>query len=215
MRRLALAALVIGCGGGTPRHAEIPIAAPAPYPGVLKPPAELHPDFSVRQTLVIHAKDGEGKPVNAELDAVLQKQGDTLLVLGFGPMNTKAFTLTQKADKITFDQYLGPQLPFSPRNIVVDIHRVYFMRLPPPSDPAFTGPLEGELNGEHVVETWKAGSLRSLVFTRPAEPALKGAIRVQLGDGCTVASCEPKTASLRNEWFGYSLAIDSDDYEKL
>ena len=40
-------------------------------------------------------------------------------------------------------------------------------------------------------------------------------IRVKLGDGCTLASCEPKTATLRNEWFGYSLAIDSEDYEKL
>ena len=213
--RLALAALVIGCGGGTPRHAEIATAAPAAYPGVLQPPADLHPDFSVRQTLVIHAKDGAGKPVDAEIDAVLQKQGDTLLVVGFGPMNTKAFTLTQKADKITFDQYVGPQLPFSPRNIVVDIHRVYFMRLPPPTDPAFTGPIEGELNSEHVVETWQAGSLRGLVFTRPADPTLAGAIRIELGPGCTLAACEPKTATLRNEWFGYSIAIESDDYELL
>lgn len=207
--------LLAACGGGTPRHAEMATNAPADYPGVLKSPVDLHPDFSVRQTLTIHAKDGEGKAVDAELDAVLQKQGDTLLVLGFGPMNTKAFTLSQKGDVITFDQYVGPQLPFSPRNIVVDIHRVYFMRLPPPTDPAFTGPLEGELAGEHVVETWQAGSLRALTFTRPNEPALKGAIRVQLGAGCTVAACEPKTASLRNEWFGYSLAIESEDYEKL
>lgn len=210
-----LAVFLIACGGGTPRHAEMSATAPADYPGLLKSPADLHPDFSVRQTLVIHAKDGAGKPVDAEIDAVLQKQGDTLLVLGFGPMNTKAFTLTQKGDKITFDQYVGPQLPFSPRNIVVDIHRVYFMRLPPPADPTFTGPVEGELNGEHVVETWQAGALRSLVFTRPNEPALKGAIRIQLGEGCTLSACEPKTATLRNEWFGYSLAIDSEDYEKL
>ncbi len=214
MRQLALAALV-ACGGGAPRHVEIPTAAPAAYPGVLQAPADLHPDFSVRQTLAIHARDDKGKPVDADLDAVLQKQGDTLLVLGFGPMNTKAFTLAQKGDTITFDQYVGPQLPFSPRNIVVDIHRVYFMRLPPPSEPTFTGALDGELNGEHVVETWQAGTLRSLVFTRPGEPALKGAIRVELGDGCTLASCRPKTATLRNEWFGYTIAIESGDYETL
>jgi hypothetical protein len=213
MKRFLL--LLAACGsGGDNRHAEIPIAAPSEYPGELHAPATLHPDFMVRQTLTIHTQH-DGKPIDAELDAVLQKQADTLLILGFGPMNTKAFTLTEKADKITFDQFMGPQLPFSPRNIVVDVHRVFFMRLPPPADPKFSGTQQGELDGEHVEETWKDGELRAVVFTRPGDPKLKGAIRVQLSEGCTAALCQPVSATLRNEWFGYTLGIKNEDFEKL
>jgi hypothetical protein len=202
--------LLAACGGDT-RHAEIPTTAPAEYPGVLHAPATLHPDFMVRQTLTIHTQR-DGKPVDAELEAVLQKQGDTLLILGFGPMNVKAFTLSEKGDKITFDQFMGPKLPFSPRNIVVDVHRVFFMRLPAPTDPKFTGTQQGELDGEHVEETWKDGELRASVFTRPE---MKGAIRVQLSEGCGISHCEPASATLRNEWFGYTLGIKNEDFDRL
>jgi hypothetical protein len=202
--------LLAACGGNT-GHAEIPTSAPAEYPGVLHAPATLHPDFMVRQTLTIHTQH-DGKPVDAELEAVLQKQADSLLILGFGPLNVKAFTLTEKGDKITFDQFMGPQLPFSPRNIVVDVHRVFFMRLPPPTDPKFTGTQQGELDGEHVEETWKDGQLRASVFTRPT---MKGAIRVQLSEGCGISHCEPTSATLRNEWFGYTLGIKNEDFERL
>ncbi|HEV7556832.1 MAG TPA: DUF3261 domain-containing protein, partial [Kofleriaceae bacterium] len=140
--------------------------------------------------------------------------GDTLLVLGLGPMNVKAFTLTEKADKITFDQFAGPPLPFSPRNIIVDVHRVFFMRLPAPTDPQHTGVDSGELDGEHVEETWQAGQLRAIVFTRPDSP-FHGAVRIQLGDGCTTRRCEPVSATLRNEWFGYTLIITNDTFEPL
>ena len=211
MRAIVVIAL-IGCGG-EPHHAEIATAAPSEYPGVLHAPSTLHPDFMVRQTLTIHTRH-DGKPIDAVLEAVLQKQADTLLVLGLGPMNVKAFTLTEKGDKITFDQFAGPPLPFSPRNIIVDIHRVFFMRLPAPADPQHTGVVSGELDGEHVDETWQAGQLRAIVFTRPDSP-FHGAVRIQLGDGCTARRCEPVSATLRNEWFGYTLIITNDTFEPL
>lgn len=214
MRALVLVFLVGACGSAPQRHFDILASAPAEYPGALRDPKAIAANFFVRQTLTVHTTK-DGKPVEAELDAVLQKQGDTLQVVGFGPMNVKAFTLVHKGDRIVFDQFVGPQMPFSPRNIVVDIHRVFFMRLPPPTDAKFTGVTKGELEGEHVEETWKDGQLRGATFTRPGDPKLKGAIRIQMSEGCTVEHCEPETAQLRNEWFGYTLSIANEAFERL
>ncbi len=205
--------LLAACSGPPKRTAVILTSAPSEYPGVLPDPRTLPQDFMVRQTLTIKTQR-DGKPVEAELDAVLQKQGDTLLIVGFGPMNAKAFTLTQRGDRIEFAQFMGPELPFSPRNIVVDVHRVYFKRLPAPTEASYSGVLRGELDGESVEETWKDGQLRGSVFTRPGSK-LKGAVRVERGPGCDPVRCEPEAATLSNEWFGYTLAIANEDYERL
>jgi hypothetical protein len=209
---LALCLALAACGPSA-RQSVIATGAPSEYPGVLHDPRTLAQDFMVRQSLTIRARR-DGKPAELELDAVLQKQGDTLLILGFGPMNTKAFTLTQKGDRIEFVQFMGPPLPFSPRNIVVDVHRVYFKRLPAPAEAGYSGVRRGELDGESVEETWQDGQLRTSVFTRPGS-TLEGAVRVERGPGCDASRCEPETAMLRNEWFDYTLAITSDAYERL
>ncbi len=212
MRALILLVAFAACGH-PPRTTRIHADAPAEYPGVLRDPRSLPHNFMVRQTLKIHTQR-DGKPVDAELDAVVQKQGDTLLIVGLGPMDMKAFTLTQKGSQIELVHFAGPELPFSPRNIVVDVHRVFFMRLPAPTQPSYSGVLRGELDGEHVEETWKDGQLRASTFTRPGSK-LNGAVRVQLGEGCTPAACEPGSAMLRNEWFGYTLTIVNEGYEAL
>ncbi|HEX3763368.1 MAG TPA: DUF3261 domain-containing protein [Kofleriaceae bacterium] len=206
-----LAALVAGCGAPS-RHVVLPASSAADYPCVLHDPATLPHDFLVRQSLRVHARR-DGQPVDGQFDAILQKQGDTLLIVGFGPMNVKAFTLEQRGDRIEFTQFYGPALPFSPRNVVVDVHRVFFKRLPPPA-PGFAGAVRGELDGETVEETWQAGELRRAVFTRPGS-ALRGAVTVELGPGCTPAACEPASATLRNDWFDYTLEITNEGYERL
>ena len=215
MKRALVAVLaVLGCAHDA-RTVVIPTDAPADYPCVLRDPTALGADFSVHQHLTVHARRADtGEPVDGDFDAVLQKQGDTLLVVGLGPMSVKAFTLRQHQGRIEFSQAYGPALPFSPRNIVVDVHRIFFKRLPPPTDAAYTGVIRGELDGEHVEETWQGGELRARVFTRPGS-ALVGAVRVALGAGCTAARCTPVSASLRNEWFAYSIEIANDDFEAL
>ena len=217
MRSLALVVSVClglgGCGPAAARQSVIMTSAPSEYPGALPDPSTLRQDFMVRQSLTIRTRR-DGKPVEYQLDAVLQKQGDTLLIMGFGPMNTKAFTLTQRRDRIEFVQYVGPELPFSPRNIVVDVHRVYFKRLPLPREKHYSGVLLGELDGEVVEETWRDGHLRASTFTRPGG-TLEGAVRVDREPGCDPDRCEPETATLRNEWFGYTLTIASEGYERL
>jgi hypothetical protein len=211
-RAASLALALAGCGRAT-RTTILSTAAPADYPCVLHDPRTLGPDFMVRQTIAIRARRN-GEPVEGQLDAVLQKQGDTLLIMGFGPMNVKAFTLIQRGDRIEATQHIGPELPFSPRDVVVDVHRVLFKRLPAPADPEHTGVVRGELDGEQVEETWQAGEVRARVFTRPGS-ALRGAVRVELGAGCKPTRCEPGSATLHNEWFGYTLTIASEGYEPL
>lgn len=213
--KLSAAVVMLGlaaCGAGG-RTMVISTRDPAEYPCVLHPPATLSPDFMVRQSLKITAQR-DGKPVEGELDAVVQKQGDTLLIVGFGPMNVKAFTLTHRADRIELDQRMGRELPFSPRNVIVDVHRVFFKRLPPPPAGSGDSVVRGELDGEAVEETWQGGELRTRIFTRPGS-ALHGAVRVELGPGCTRERCEPTTATLYNEWFDYTLAIVNEGFEPL
>jgi len=213
MRCAVVAAFALAaCGHAPPRHVVIASDAPAAYPGVLHPPRTLAaPDFMVRQSLTIHTTR-DGKPVDAELDAVLQKRGPELLVLGLGPMDAKAFTLTQRESTIEFEQFMGPPMAFSPRDMILDIHRVFFKRLP---GAAADGTRNGELDGEHVEETWQDGELRHIVYTRPADKKLKGSVKIDLGPGCKPARCEPATATVHNEWFSYTVEIANDPFEWL
>jgi Protein of unknown function (DUF3261) len=212
-----VAALVAASAGAAcgPRERTMILTASSSsdYPCVLHDPATLGRDFLVRQSLAIHAQR-DGQPVDGQFDAIVQKRGDTLLIVGFGPMNVKAFTVEQRGDRITFHQLMGPELPFSPRNIIVDVHRVFFKHLPTPAEHGYSGVVRGDLDGETVEETWRAGELRASVFTRPGS-ALHGAIRVELGPGCVPGTCEPESATLHNEWFGYTLTISNDGYEQL
>lgn len=207
-------AFVVLAGCGHPgRKTVISTTDPAEYPCVLHDPRTLPHDFLVRQSLTIRTQR-DGKSMEWQLDAVVQKQRDMLLIVGFGPMSVKAFTLTHRGDRIELAQFMGPELPFSPRNVVVDVHRVFFKRLPAPTQASHSGAVRGELDGETVEETWRDGQLRASVFTRPGS-TLRGAIRIELGPGCTPIRCEPESATLHNEWFGYTLTIANEGYERL
>lgn len=212
---ICIAVVVLSCGPSL--QSSTSTSDPTEYPCLLGDPSTLRPDFMVRQTLVVHAVH-DGKPIDTEFDAVVQKQGDTLRIVGLGPADAKVFALEQRASRMKFTQFIGPALPFSPRNILVDVHRVYFKRLAvAPSDEAgrLTGVRKGVLDGELVEESWQDGQLRSVAFTRPDSPALRGAIRITFGLGCRHNACEPETVTLRNEWFGYRLDIASRGYERL
>jgi hypothetical protein len=197
--------LLVACG---------PPAAPAPppetreYPCILHAPSELSPDFSVRQHIEAKAYGRTGG-----FDAVLQKKADTLVVVGLAG-GVRAFVLKQTdAGGITFDQSFGPKLPFPPRNVVVDIHRAFWKRLPRPNDAPPTTTLTGDLDGEKVLEKWNDGNLVTRVFTRPGE--FEGAVRVSYGPGCKAESCTPSSIQIDNEWFRYTITIANTDFTPL
>jgi hypothetical protein len=107
---------------------------------------------------------------------------------------------------------MGPPLPFPPRNVLVDVHRAFFKRLPL-SDAAADGTHDGILDGEAVVEVWRAGSIVERRFSRPGE--MNGSVRVLYGAGCSAARCEPSTIRLVNEWFGYELKIENRRFHAI
>jgi hypothetical protein len=163
------------------------------------------PDFLVDQHVVVTKGDRR-----AEFDGVLQKRGDELIVVAFGPMKVRAFVLKQDAGGIHFEQAMGPPMPFPPRNILVDVHRAFFKHLPSP--PA-SGEHRGQLDDEDVTEVWKDGTL---VERRYARPSFRpGVVRVRYGPGCTAEACEPATVHVVNEWFGYELTITNGTFTRL
>jgi Protein of unknown function (DUF3261) len=183
----------------------------ADYPGTLLPVELLKPDFSVRQKVAIRYKDKQGG-----FEAVLQKRGDQLLVVGLGPLGVRTFVLEQRREAISFKQNFGPPLPFPPRNILLDIQRAFFVqRSPFPADVQATSTattlLDGVQDGERIDETWQQGSLKERSYRRP--DTHKGAVRVRYQGPCNRKRCQPEKIVLTNEWYGYELTIENEDYE--
>jgi hypothetical protein len=195
--------LVTACG---PR-AEPTHPANTEYPCILHAPDTAGPDFSVNQR-VEATKDGH----SGAFDGVLQKVGNELVVVGLGPAGVRAFVLKQSGDRISFEKSFGPDLPFPPRNVLVDIHRAFFKRLPPP--PSGAGTVKGPIDDEEVEEDWAGGNLVERRFARPGS-AFKGVVRITYAPGCTLARCAPASFRLVNEWFGYRLNVTSTDYNWL
>ncbi len=215
IRAAVIAGLSVGCATapGPRRQVFSSAAAAEGYPCVLHDPREWRVNFMVQQSIDVRAVH-DGRTSLGHLDAVVQKQDDTLVIVGLGPMNTRAFTLAQRGARVEFEQFLGPDLPFSPRNILVDVHRVFFKALPRPGGAAGTGVVRGLLDGETVEERWADGELRGRSFARPGT-ALRGAVRVEYGAGCRPERCEPASVTVENEWFGYTLAITNHGYEAI
>ncbi len=208
------AVMLFGCAPGKPLSdlrelvsRESHDLSDAEYPGTTAPPETLKPDFMVEQHVEAQRGDRKGS-----FDAVVQKQGDELLVVGLGPMKTRAFVLRQKGLLVTYQQSFGPPLPFPARNIVVDVHRVFFKRLPR-APSAGDGTFEGEVDGERVLEVWRDSQLRERRFYRPGEQV--GAVKVEFGEGCRADTCQPDRVRIENEWFHYRIDITNTLYQAL
>ncbi len=198
MKSLVLLVALVACAPRPPPAAT----AQNEYPGVLHPPAELHPDFSVHQHVEATAHGRSGS-----FDAVLEKRGGKLVVVGLGPASVRMFVLEQTASGITFEQSFGPTLPFPPRNIVMDVHRAFFKGLPP---DAADGVRIGRVDDEEVREVWQGENLLERRFTRADRPE---PITLTYSAGCTRTRCAPSRISIDNPWFSYKLVLENDSYE--
>ncbi len=182
-------------------HGASPVRA---YPCVLHRPNELGPDFSTRQHVEAFAGGRTGS-----FDGVLQKRGNELVIVGLGPAGVRAFVLKQTSDDLSFERSLDVDLPFPPRNILVDVHRAFFKRLTPPASGA--GTVRAKLDDEDVEEDWRDGHLVERRFAR-RDPSLQGIVRVTFASGCKAARCAPESVRLVNEWFSYSLYITNTEW---
>lgn len=201
----SIAALAAGCAPAA--TSTRPPTSEREYPCILHPPSELTPEFSVNQHVEAFAQGRSGG-----FDSVLQKHGNELVIVGLGPAGVRAFLLKQSGDAITAEQYFGPKPPFPPRNVVIDVHRAFFKRLPSP--PPGASIIKGKVDDEDVEEDWKGDNLVERRFFRPGT-GYQGAVRVTYSPGCTREHCAPPQLKIVNEWFGYSLKIDCTDYTWL
>jgi hypothetical protein len=192
-----LLALAAACAHQTP-----PAAATAPIPppaaAELPRPEAIPGEFTVRQKLVAKSAHGGGS-----FEAVLQKKGGTLTMIGLTPYGGRAFVLQQTGGDVQFTKYIPQELPFAPTFILLDVHRVWDAWL---GAPLATGDRLGVVAGEKISERWRDGRLVERRFVR-AEAGQPGEIVVSYGapgPGGLAAH-----VTLENGRFGYRLDVDT------
>lgn len=173
----------------------------ADYPGTLLAPAALGVELVWQQRVTAHWGDGEQRG----FDAAIQRQGDTLTVIGLSPLGQPGFVVTLQDGQVALTNQTDMEVPFPPRFVLLDVQRTFW--------PWLAGPTGGEreavVAGERVRERHVGGRLVERTFTRlDGQPA--GTITVtydwtDTGPG----RIAPKRATLANGWFGYRLVIDT------
>ncbi|MDC0719210.1 DUF3261 domain-containing protein [Nannocystis bainbridge] len=178
----------------------------ADYPGALATTL-AGPDFMARQRLRGTAR---GREFGGEV--VLQKQGDGLTLIGLTPFSTKAFVAKQQGAAVQVDVFAPEgKLPFPPRFMLLDVHRVQFLGLP--GAPLADGTHAGEVGEEAVTEVWQGGALLERRFERKdGKPA--GTIVVTYEGGMKDGAL-PARLKLVNGWFGYEIAVETLQWQPL
>lgn len=180
--------VLVGCGGRQPSMPPANVELPALSPEAARP-------FVLEQRLT-------GKYGRREVDAqvVLQWQGGVLRLVGLAPFGARAFTVEQRGREVHVESTLGRDLPFDPRHVLVDIHRVLFRG-------ALTGLSDGQHErddgGEHVVERWAGGRLVERRFTAPGQ---KPVVVSFFGAPTPVVA---SSVRLANQQVGYTLQIET------
>jgi hypothetical protein len=205
LTRAAMAGLALLAACATrPR----PLPAEEGYPGTLADLGRVPGDFMWRQSIAARYGNQGGL-----FEAVVQKRGNRLLILGLTPMGTRAFLLEQRGPAIQATVYVDRALPFPPKYVFLDIHRTFFLGLSP--QPQGDGWHEAVRDGETIRELWRAGRLLERRFERlDHHPAGQIAIHYE-GGYAPAAVPHPGRIVFDNGWFGYRLTIDTLEAEPL
>lgn len=187
----------LACAGNPPPAGGKP--KPPDYPGELVDSARL-PPFTLRQRITAHFQGRE-----ESLACVLQSAGGVLSLLVLTPFGTRGLLLEQRGTALSVTNYVGRELPFPPRFILLDVHRTLFRGLP--GAPLADGAHEGADHGEQIEERWQGGRLLERSFRRAdAKPA--GVIAVRY-EGGMLGSQPPARIDYDNGWLGYKLVIQT------
>lgn len=203
MKRLVvlLFGFAASCGTATPGRVS-PDSDPATRPVELRSPEVFEGDFTWRQRVTVRYADQPSR----SFDAVLEKKGPQLSLVGLTPINTVTFVVEQRGLDVRFDNRTGRDLPFDGRHILQDVQRVFFPWL---LGAEHAGVREGQVLGEYVTEQVRAGSVVQRRFDRPGMKSV-----VVTLDGVRDGVDPPARAVLDNERYGYRLIIEtakSDD----
>jgi hypothetical protein len=193
-----------GCASRVAQSPPLP-----PYTGPLDFPADVAEDFFDRQRIVASY---EGHSFG--FDAVLQKRGNELTLLGLTPFGSRAFVVTQKGTEVSFQNYVGTALPFPPKYMLIDVHRVFFAH--GASDQAQAPEADSARSSEDevITERWREGRLAERTFSR-SDGRPPGKISVDYEWGSGDDADHPRRVTLTNGWYGYRLDITTTSHTKL
>lgn len=193
---LGSSAVLLHCGPSRERGGPAPID-----PGALERPAFYDGDFVIEQRVTAEHPQG-----SESFRAVLEKHGDSLVLVALGPHGGRAFVLSQRGDEIAFESHIGRELPFPPRFMLLDVHRTWLAGLP--GAPRPDGDHEAVIGQDRVREAWADGRLLSRSFERiDGQPP--GVIRVTYEGGLSPDLNEsPTRVVYENGWFGYRLLLE-------
>lgn len=200
-------ALVTGCGGA-PSREEQPLPE---YPGTLVDTSDMGADFLSRQRVTFLRGETE-----SSMTAVVQKKGDELVLLALTPFGSRAFMIRQQGTEFEVQSFVPQPFPVPPRFVLLDVHRVNFMRL---GTPKKNGEIAEQRGDERIVERWESGRLIERRFYRNdyPEPIViryqKRASQAQEEGGDDAEAQPDESASrgqiqLENGWLHYRLNIE-------
>jgi uncharacterized protein DUF3261 len=203
-KRFAAAILLVGCASRSPERPPLP-----PYTGPLDFPTGGVADFFDQQKIVATY---EGHSFG--FDAVLQKRGNELTLLGLTPFGSRAFIVTQKGVDVSFQNYVGASLPFRPQYMLIDVHRVFLQTGPPGDAAPYEGGRTFSSADENVTERWHDGRLVQRSYAR-IDGRPPGAIVVDYEGGVGDDARPPHHVVLTNGWYGYRLDITTLSHKPL
>lgn len=204
MLATSLLTAVTACRTPQPETAQ---RAPEVTTAALRPTTDMPFDF-IWQQHVTAKWNGRCE----SFDAVLQKKGDELLLMGLSPMGMPGFVLKWGPAGLRFQNRTSHRLPFGPAYIMADIQRAYFPWLPPPRAD-FDGTRRGRHEDLAITEVYHRGRLASRSFRR-ADRSAEGVVAITYrnwGDGHDA----PRHVVLSNGWFGYRLEIETVSQQRL
>lgn len=169
---------------------------------MLHPPTDYAGDFAIDQRVTASFEARQ-----QSFRAVLEKHGDSLVMVGLGPHGGRGFVLTQRGGDVTFESHLPEELPFPPEYMLLDVHRTWLVGLP--GAPLADGEHHGTIDDEEVTETWADGRLLSRAFRR-VDGTPPGVVTITYEGGLDphVDAPAPTRVVLDNGWFGYRLELD-------
>lgn len=203
---LATGLLGLGACARNPQTAQ-PGPGAGIGPGPMLAPTAIAERFLWRQRVTASWGDG-----SESFDAVLQMDGEELILMGLGPMGRPGFIATLGASGLRFENRSGRSLPFAAEHIMADVQKAFYPWLPPVPE-GFTGTRVGEHESLMITEIYTSGRLRTRAFQR-SDALDRGELRVRY-EGWQPGLPAPQRATLDNAWFGYELTILTVEQQSL
>jgi len=184
-----------------------PAARPRVVPAALLPPSALAFDFQWRQRVSARWPTGQ-----QSFEAVLQKRGGELVLLGLSPLGVPGFVLKlRESGEVEVDNRTGQPLPFEPHFILADVQRVFFPWLA--GDAPAAGERSGQRGQTRVSERYANGELVERRFERDTPQGLE---RVQVHyEAGAPGRDAPARVRLDNPLLGYALTIETLEQTRL